>query len=42
MNEKDNFALVPTSSAALEKAERGAKHILSGMIEDTLALGEIG
>ena len=42
MNEKDNFALVPTSSAAIEKAERGTKHILSGMIAATLAQRGIG
>lgn len=38
MNEKNNFALVPRRSGALEKAEPGAKHILSGMVADALAL----
>jgi TPR repeat protein len=38
MNEKDNFALVPRPPGALEKAELGAKRILSGMVADTLAL----
>ena len=38
MNEKDNFALVPRPPRALEKTERGAKRVLSGMIADTLAL----
>ena len=38
MNEKDNFALVPRPPGALEKAEPGAKRILSGMVADTLAL----
>jgi tetratricopeptide (TPR) repeat protein len=38
MNEADNFALVPRPPGALEKAEPGAKRILSGMVTDTLAL----
>jgi TPR repeat protein len=38
MNEKDNFALVPRIPDALEKAEPGAKRILSSMVADTLAL----
>lgn len=38
MNERDNFALVPRRPGALEKAEPGAKRILSGMVADTLAL----
>jgi Leucine Rich Repeat (LRR) protein len=38
MNEKNDFALVPRSSGALEKAEPGAKRILAGMVADTLAL----
>jgi hypothetical protein len=38
MNKGDNFALVPRPPGALEKAEPGAKRILSGMVADTLAL----
>jgi DNA-binding NtrC family response regulator len=38
MNEKNDFALVPRPSSTLEKAEPGAKRILSGMVVDTLAL----
>jgi DNA-binding response OmpR family regulator len=38
MNEPDNFALVPKPPGALERAEPGAKRILSGMVADTLAL----
>lgn len=38
MDEKNNFALVPRPPGALEKAEPGAKRILSGMVADTLAL----
>jgi hypothetical protein len=38
MNEKDNFALVPKPPGLLEKADRGAKRILSDMVADTLAL----
>ena len=38
MNEKNNFALVPRPSGALEKVHPGAKRILSGMVADTLAL----
>jgi CheY-like chemotaxis protein len=40
MIEKDNFALVPKSPGALEKAEPGAKRILSGMVAETLALAK--
>ena len=40
MNEKNNSALVPRPPSALEKAEPGAKRILSGMIADTLALAK--
>jgi DNA-binding NtrC family response regulator len=40
MNEPDNFALVPKPPNALEKAEPGAKRILSGMVADTLALAK--
>ena len=38
MNEKNDFALVPRPASALEKAEPGAKRILSGMVADTLTL----
>lgn len=38
MNEKNDFALVPRPPSAVEKAEPGAKRILSGMVADTLAL----
>ena len=38
MNESDNFALVPRPLGTLEKAEPGAKRILSGMVADTLAV----
>ena len=38
INEKNNFALVPRAPGALEKAEPGAKRILSGMVSDTLSL----
>lgn len=38
MNETNNSALVPRLPGALEKAEPGAKRILSGMVTDTLAL----
>src|SRR5208282_5524858 len=38
MNENGKFALVPKTPAALEKAEPGAKRVLSGMVVDTLAL----
>jgi tetratricopeptide (TPR) repeat protein len=38
MNEKNNFALVPRPSSAVEKAAPGAKRILSGMVAETLAL----
>jgi TPR repeat protein len=38
MNDKDDFALVRKASNAVEKAKPRAKHILSGMIADTLAL----
>jgi mannitol/fructose-specific phosphotransferase system IIA component (Ntr-type) len=36
--EPDNFALVPKPPSAIEKAEPGAKRVLSGMVADTLAL----
>ena len=38
MSESNNFALVPKLPGALERAEPGAKRILSGMVADTLAL----
>src|SRR5450759_3297303 len=38
MSEKNDFALVPRPSSAIEKVAPGAKHILSGMVADTLAL----
>ena len=38
MNEKNDFALVPRPPGALEKAEPGAKRVLAGMVDDTLAL----
>ncbi len=38
MNEPDKFALMPRRAGALEKAEPGAKRIVSGMVADTLAL----
>jgi hypothetical protein len=38
MNEAHKFALVLRPPGALEKADPGAKHILSAMIADTVAL----
>jgi CheY-like chemotaxis protein len=38
MNDKNNFALVPKLPGSLEKAEPGAKRIVSSMIADMLAL----
>ena len=38
MSENNDFALVPKPPSALEKAEPGARRILSGMVADTLAL----
>ncbi len=40
MSEKNAFALVPRPPSGLEKAEPGAKRILSGMVADTLALAK--
>jgi len=37
-NGKNDFALMPKPPGALEKAEPGAKGVLSGMVADTLAL----
>ena len=34
MNENTNLALVPRASSTLEKADAGAKRILSGMAAD--------
>jgi mannitol/fructose-specific phosphotransferase system IIA component (Ntr-type)/CheY-like chemotaxis protein len=42
MNEHDNFALVPRQPGAIEKAEPGAKRVLSGMVADTLTLAKKG
>lgn len=36
--QKNNFALVPKTPAAVEKAEPGTKRVLSGMVSDALAL----
>ncbi|HTX22703.1 MAG TPA: response regulator [Candidatus Aquilonibacter sp.] len=41
-DEKNDFALVPRPTGALEKAESGAKRVLSGMVKDTLALVKQG
>jgi TPR repeat protein len=38
MPEKSNFALVPRPPSEIEKAEPGAKRVLSGMVADALAL----
>jgi TPR repeat protein len=38
MNGRNNFALVRKPSGAVEKVAPGAKHILSGMVADTIAL----
>jgi len=38
MNGENNFAMVPRSPGALEKADPGTKRLLSGMVADTLAL----
>jgi TPR repeat protein len=40
MAEGDNFALVRKPPSALEKAQPGAKRILSGMVGDTLGLAK--
>ena len=40
MFESNDFALVPRPPGVLEKAEPGAKRILSGMVADTLALAK--
>jgi predicted ATP-grasp superfamily ATP-dependent carboligase len=40
MNERGNSALVPRPPGSLEKAEPGAKRILSNMVADTLALAK--
>lgn len=38
MNEKNEFAMVPRTPGALEKAQPGAKRILAAMVAETLAL----
>lgn len=38
MSENHNFALMPRTPGALEKAEPGAKRILAAMVAETLAL----
>lgn len=40
MKEKNDFALVPRSPNAIEKAEPGTKRVLSSMVADTLALAK--
>jgi TPR repeat protein len=40
VSEKNNFALVRKPASAVEKAEPGAKRILSGMVADTLILAD--
>ena len=40
MDEKNNSALVPRPSNAVEKAKPGAKRVLAGMVAETLALAE--
>jgi DNA-binding NtrC family response regulator len=42
MIEKNDFALVPRPTSSLEKAEPGAKRILSNMVADTLSLAKKG
>jgi hypothetical protein len=41
MDENNKFALVPRPPSEIEKAEPGAKRVLSGMVADTLALARI-
>jgi formylglycine-generating enzyme required for sulfatase activity len=41
MNEKNDFALVPRTPTAVEKAEPGAKRILAVMVADVLALAPL-
>ena len=38
MDDKNNFALVPRPSSAIEKAQPSAKRILANMVKETLAL----
>ena len=40
MADENKFALVPRPPGAVEKVEPGAKHILFGMVADTLALAK--
>jgi CheY-like chemotaxis protein len=42
MSKNNDFALVPRAPGSLEKAEPGAKHILSSMVADTFALAKKG
>ena len=42
MSKNNGFALMPRPPGALEKAEPGAKRILSSMVTDTLALAKKG
>jgi len=42
MNEKNDFALVPKPSSAVEKSAPGTKRRLSGTVEDTLELVKKG
>jgi hypothetical protein len=37
-NEENDFSLVPKSPSAIERTESGTKHVLSGMVAETLAL----
>lgn len=40
MNEKNDFAMVPRPPTAIEKAEPGAKRVLSSMVADAFALAK--
>jgi hypothetical protein len=42
MSEKNIFALVPRAPSSLERAEPGARRIMSGMVADALALAQKG
>lgn len=42
MNAKNDFALVPRPSTAIEKVEPGARRILSVIVTDMLALAPVG
>jgi TPR repeat protein len=41
MNEKNDFALVPRPSSAVEKTAPGVKRVLSGMVFETLAMPKV-